>query len=47
MEVYSDSLAKLFAAENIDVQIEKTSTAYFNPKTRKMAFPTQTFFIYL
>ena len=40
MEVYSDSLAKLFAAENIDVQIEKTSTAYFNPKTRKMAFPT-------
>ena len=40
MEVYSDHLAKLFAAENIDVQIEKTSTAYFNPKTRKMAFPT-------
>ena len=40
MEVYSDHLAKLFATENIDVQIEKVSTAYFNPETRKMAFPT-------
>jgi len=40
MEIYSDSLAKLFAAENIGVEIKKTSTAYFDVKNRKMTFPT-------
>ena len=40
MEIYSDSLAKLFAAENIGVEIKKTSTAYFDVKNRRMTFPT-------
>lgn len=38
-EIYSDVLAKLFAAENINVQIKNASTAYFNPETRAMVFP--------
>jgi len=38
-EIYSDVLAKLFAAENINISIKNASTAYFNPETRSMVFP--------
>lgn len=40
MEIYSDNLAKLFASENISVEIKNTSTAYFDVKNRRMTFPS-------
>lgn len=40
MEIYSDHLAKLFASENIGIEIKNTSTAYFDVKNRRMTFPT-------
>ena len=39
MEIYSESLAKLFATENISVEIKKITTAFFDVKNRRMAFP--------
>jgi len=39
MEVYSEHLAKLFATENIKVELKSTPTAYFDVVKRKMVFP--------
>jgi hypothetical protein len=39
MEVYSEHLAKLFAAENIKIELKTTQTAYFDVVKRKMVFP--------
>ena len=39
MEIYSESLAKMFAAENIAIQIKNSSTAYFDLEHRRMTFP--------
>ena len=39
MEVYSEHLAKLFATENIKVELKPTQTAYFDVVKRKMVFP--------
>ena len=39
MEVYSEHLAKLFATENIKVEVKSTQTAYFDVIKRKMVFP--------
>ena len=39
MEIYSESLAKMFAAENIAIQIKESPTAYFDIQNRRMTFP--------
>ena len=40
MEIYSEHLAKLFASENIAIEIKNSQTAYFDVKHRRMTFPT-------
>ena len=39
MEIYSEALAKMFAAENIAIQIKNSPTAYFDIEKRRMTFP--------
>jgi len=38
-EIYSESLARLFSAENIKIEIKNTPTAYFDIEKRRMTFP--------
>jgi hypothetical protein len=39
MEIYSEALAKMFATENIAIQIKNSPTAYFDVENRRMTFP--------
>ena len=39
MEIYSEALAKMFAAENIAIQIKESPTAYFDIEKRRMTIP--------